>query len=210
MSKWTGSEPKPAGAFSACFAEQDRSIVQFMKTAKATRHKAPRAKASKKMKMKAKGPALRAARMKKPARGVRQGVMKAKAKTATNVTPIRDRLDNRVFTDAREYDRRVFVRFDAPGKELVKAAAGESGLSPYIAYFATEAAKAGKKVVAAPATTREAGVFARFDSPTVKKMVAKAAIDCGVSLSAYAAYFALEAAKAGRTMPKKEAAAAAS
>jgi hypothetical protein len=180
-----------------------------MKTAKASRHKAPRAKAAKKMKMKARGPALRAIRMKKPAHAVRLG--KAKAKPATNVTPIRrDRLDGRVFTDAREYDRRVFVRFDAAGKEMVRTAAGENGLSPYIAYFATEAAKAGKKIAAMPTTTREAGVFARFDSPAIKNMVAKAAMECKLSLSAYAAYFALEAAKAGRTMPKKEAAAAAS
>ena len=150
----------------------------------------------------AKRPATRPATprmMKKPARAVRLDVVKAK-KPVTPI-PIHDRLDSRVFNDAREYDRRVFVRFDAPGKELVKTAAGETGLSPYIAHFAAEAAKAGKTVVALPVSTREAGVFARFESPTIKTMVAKAAAGCGISLSAFAAYFALEAAKSGRKMP---------
>jgi hypothetical protein len=209
-------ESQPLG-FSACVSEQDRSIVNSMKTAKAIR-KATRASSAtkkttktKKMKTakKMKATPRRALKMKKPVRAVAK--LKRQASARANVTPISDRkisdrpktdrLEGRVFTDAREYDRRVFVRFDAAGKEMVKTAAGEAGLSPYIAHFAAEAAKAGKTVVATPVSTRETGVFARFESPTVKKMVAKAARECGISLSAYAAYFAVEAAKAARKMP---------
>ena len=183
-----------------------------MKTAKhkAAHHAAARPKASKKttakmkIKAKAKLTAKKTMKHKKPVRVARLPVAKWQTKpkaAASNVTPIRDRIDERVFADAHEYARRVFVRFDAAGKELVKTIAGEIGLSPYIAHFAALAAKAGKKIVNMPVSTRETGVFARFDSPTEKGMVAKAAKECTLSLSAYAAYFALEAAKAGRTMP---------
>lgn len=150
--------------------------------------------------------------LKKPVRAARQlGLAPKKVKARVAPIPIKDRMDGRIFTDAREYDRRVFVRFDTAGKELVKNAAGDSGLSPYIAHFAAEAAKAGKELVATPALgAKEAGVFARFASPTVKKMVMAAASKCRVSLSSYAAYFALEAAKAGKKMAAAEKAAAAS
>jgi hypothetical protein len=191
------------------------------KTAKATRHETARKPAKLKMKRKAKlkRPALhkikaraRAPKMKLrkkpvlPVRMARPNVIKARAAKITPISerssdrPKNARLDGRVFTDSREYDRRVFVRFDAAGKELVKEIAGESGLSPYIAHFAAEAAQAGKELVATPASTKEAGVFARFATPAVKKMVAAAAAKCGVSLSSYAAYFAVEAAKAGKLM----------
>jgi hypothetical protein len=185
-----------------------------MKTAKASRKKiAHSAKAKMKMKAaKRKAPRMKTRRAiamkKKPARAVHMPPKARAASKVSKVTPISDRLENRVFNDAREYDRRVFVRFDGPGKEMVRQAAGEIGLSPYIAHFAAEAAKAGKKVVATPVTTKETGVFARFESPAIKKMVAKAASDCGISLSAYASYFAVEAAKADRKMPMQKAAVA--
>jgi len=101
-----------------------------------------------------------------------------------------------------EYNRRVYVRFDAEAKELVRKAAADAGLSPYIAHFAAEAAKAGKQMVA-PGGSRKAGVgvFARFGSPAVKQMVAATARKNHVSLSLYAAHFAVEAAKGGRKMP---------
>jgi hypothetical protein len=148
-------------------------------------------------------------------------VMKKMAKAKTRrgpalgtVTPIsdrpkKDRLDGRVFTHAHEYGRRVYVRFDTAGKELVEKAAGLSRMSPYIAHFASEAAHAGKKMPAMPVTTKEAGVFARFDSPVIKQQVKKIADASGVSLSAYAAYFAIEAAKAGKKMPGEKTATAA-
>lgn len=82
-----------------------------------------------------------------------------------------------------EYDRRIYVRFDAESKELVRKAAAGARLSPYIAHFASEAAKVGKRLVATPpAGSREAGVgvFARFASPAIKQMVAAMAGKCGV------------------------------
>jgi len=205
-------------SFSSCSAEQDRVIVPSMKTSKAAHHKSSRStKLKAKAKMKAKAKAkhglkakprtikmkVRKMKMRKPVRAVHLPPPRV-TKPSADVTPIRDRMDSRVHTDAREYDRRVFVRFDAAGKDLVKAAAGETGLSPYIAHFATEAAKAKLQLVANPVSTKEAGVFARFANPSVKKMVAGVAASCGVSLSAYAAHFALEAAKAGKTMPVKD------
>jgi len=100
----------------------------------------------------------------------------------------------------REYERRVFVRFDAPGKELVRKAAVASGMSPYIAHFASEAARSGRKVPSQPVTAKSAGVFARFDDMKIKRMVIKAAKASGVSLSSYSAHFAVAAAKSGKKM----------
>jgi uncharacterized protein (DUF1778 family) len=149
--------------------------------------------------------------LKKPVRAVRHA-SKVKGKAKARVAPIPiNRIKRDGFTGyAGEYDRRVYVRFNTGDKELVKKAAADSGLSPYIANFATEAARAGRELVATPATTKEAGVFARFASPSVKKMVVAAADKCGVSLSAYASYFAVEAARAGKKMAAAEKAAAAS
>lgn len=189
-----------------------------MKTAKRSpRPKALKAKKVTPVKMKTKAKtAPRLGRKKMKLRTAKKPVARTAVhlpptkKMKARVLPIpisakKDRMDERVFNDSREYDRRVFVRFDAAGKELVKAAAGESGLSPYIAFFAAEAATAGKTLIAKPVTTtKEAGVFARFESPAVKKMVANAASECKLSLSAYAAHFAVEAARAGRKMPSAE------
>jgi len=113
--------------------------------------------------------------------------MKDTKSKKTQVTPI-----------TREYERRVFVRFDTSGKALVRKAAAASGMSPYIAHFASVAARNGRKVPPTPVTAKSAGVFARFDDLKIKRMVSKAAKASGMSLSAYAAYFALEAAKSGR------------
>jgi hypothetical protein len=161
----------------------------------------PTIPAKKKAKLKSRMATKSKALAKKP-------VARAQAKVKAQVTPISDRLDRRVHTDSREYDRRVFVRFDGIGKELVKKAAASAGLSPYIAHFAAAAAQAGRKTPAGDtirvATNRDAGVFARFQSPTVKQLVKKMADASGVSLSAYAAHFALEAATAGKSMPSAE------
>jgi hypothetical protein len=190
-----------------------------MKTAKATR-KSIRPKAKAKSRTKATKAKLKKTKKKssvglrpkaksqkpkalknKPMRAVRVPAAKAK-KGPDKVTSI---------ADSREYDRRVWVRLDADSKELIRKVAAGSGLSPYIGHFAAEAAKAGKTLVATPATeVRNAGIMVRFVTPAVKKMVAAIAKECGVSMSAYAAHFALEAAKAGRKMAEEKESAVAS
>lgn len=189
-----------------------------MKTAKATRKTTrPKAKAhtkaskpesrvkakaktkGAKVKMKAKGPALRAKR--RVAGTVTMPKRQTKPKPMADVTPI---------TDAGEYATRVFVRLDSENKELLREISAGVGLSPYIRHFAVEAAKAGTKLVAGPVIGKETGVFVRFLTAAVKKMVGAAAKECAVSMSSYCAYFAVQAAKAGKKMPETEKAAAAS
>jgi hypothetical protein len=165
----------------------------------------PTIPAKKKAKLKSRMATKSKTLAKKPV--ARAQAKKRPAAVKAQVTPISDRLDRRVHTDSREYDRRVFVRFDGITKELVKKAAGSAGLSPYIAHFAAVAAKAGRKTpsdIYGTLANRDAGVFARFENPSVKQLVKKMADASGVSLSAYAAHFALEAATAGKSMPSAE------
>ena len=111
----------------------------------------------------------------------------------------------------------VFIRFEtAADKDFAAQAADAakaSSLSAYSAYFALEAAYAGKKMELKPRAVEKKAAssagsseyarrnFARFATPALKGIVAKAAKATGVSLSAYIRYFTMEAAKAKAKLP---------
>lgn len=86
------------------------------------------------------------------------------------------------------------------GKEKIGKATPRAQKKP-----ATPKAKKGPvSINTGNGTIYDRQIFVRFDTPADKQLVQKHAESIGVSASAYAAHFALEAAKAGKKLPEKE------